>query len=268
MAVLYPNGYSTSKMTLEQLAARHGPGMHPEFARRHFALIEASEGLLGIGSSVRSTETQAANYAKYPGRFAPPGYSFHEKHLWKPSGIVAFAAVDTVGIDGRHREAWEFVRKNGLRYGIKSFHNVNNEPWHDQFSELPNSVRQWKAQGSPDPTRWNLPDHTDLDFEYDDGIDPDADPETQPQTDPDKLNQTEEMVRQLPTLRRGDKGEDVQTVQALLNARIDGRNLDEDGHFGPATEQAVEDFQAWVGISSDGIVGRNETWPELLLVAT
>jgi peptidoglycan hydrolase-like protein with peptidoglycan-binding domain len=112
-----------------------------------------------------------------------------------------------------------------------------------------------------------LPDHSDLDFDNDDGVDPDDDPDTQPQTDPDKLNQTEEMVRQLPTLRIGDSGEDVQTLQGLLNARIDGRDLAEDGHFGQQTEQAVKDFQAWVGISSDGIVGRSETWPALLLVS-
>ena len=50
------------------------------------------------------------------------------------------------------------------------------------------------------------------------------------------------------TLRRGDKGEDVARLQRLLNIGVDG-------DFGPATEQAVVNFQSINGLSSDGIVG-------------
>lgn len=56
-----------------------------------------------------------------------------------------------------------------------------------------------------------------------------------------------------PTLRRGDTGEDVRTLQRLLSAR--GRMLVADGDFGARTEAAVRAFQEQSGLSVDGIVG-------------
>jgi len=179
MAIVYPNGYGTQTMTLEELAARHAPKMLHEYARRLFAMIEFSEGLVGIGNSWRSTETQAANYAKYPGRFARPGSSFHETHLWA-SGESGCAAVDTVGINGRHNEAWNFVAAHGLQFGLLTFANVNSEPWHTQCLDLDKSVSSWKNNGRRNPMRWELPRELDIDFGFDDGIDPDQDPDTKP----------------------------------------------------------------------------------------
>ena len=153
---LYPHGYGSTKLTLDELRARHGSKMHPEYARRLFAMIEAAGGLVGIGGGFRSRATQAANYERDPKTFAPPGFSFHESHEWS-SGIVGYAAVDTVGIDGRHREAWDWIAANAHRFGLVDFSNVNREPWHVQLSEVPKSVREWKSKGRPDPVRFELP---------------------------------------------------------------------------------------------------------------
>lgn len=263
---LYVSGYNNTKMTLEALAARHAPKMLHEYARRLFALIEFSDGLVGIGNSWRSTETQAANYARDPKRFAPPGSSFHETQQFA-DGTLGCAAVDTVGVDGRHSEAWEFVRVNGLRFGLLQFGNVNREPWHTQCSDLDKGVRTWKNNGRHNPGIWTLPKELDIDFGFDDGINPDAQPETQPQPRPDLLGQTEKIVQQLPVLRVGDKGEHVQSMQGLLNARIEALRVAEDGDFGPQTQAALKSFQSSVGITPDGICGRGETWPALLLVS-
>ena len=100
MADTFPNGYAHRLISIVELRERHEPKMHPEYARRLFACIEAADGLLGIGGGWRSRETQAANHAKSPNTFAPPGASFHESHPWA-SGIEAYAAVDTVGRHGR-----------------------------------------------------------------------------------------------------------------------------------------------------------------------
>jgi peptidoglycan hydrolase-like protein with peptidoglycan-binding domain len=49
-------------------------------------------------------------------------------------------------------------------------------------------------------------------------------------------------------------GPGVLALQRSLNLVAD-RRLSEDGQFGPATEQAVRDFQRFLGLGVDGIVG-------------
>ena len=64
-----------------------------------------------------------------------------------------------------------------------------------------------------------------------------------------------------PTLRRGNKGEAVEELQALLNAKF-GFDLEIDGDFGKATETAVKEFQKKHGLTADGVVGK-KTWAAL-----
>lgn len=63
-----------------------------------------------------------------------------------------------------------------------------------------------------------------------------------------------------PTVQDGNTGENVKTVQYLLNQA--GAALTVDGDFGPATLAAVESFQSGHSLSVDGIVGPN-TWGKL-----
>ena len=58
----------------------------------------------------------------------------------------------------------------------------------------------------------------------------------------------------IPTLRRGSSGSEVEALQALLNARF-GANLETDGVFGAKTEAAVKAFQKNNGLAADGAVG-------------
>lgn len=64
-----------------------------------------------------------------------------------------------------------------------------------------------------------------------------------------------------PTLRRGSKGDEVEELQALLNAKF-GYNLEVDGDYGSKTEAAVKDFQKKHGLTADGVVGP-KTWAKL-----
>ena len=60
------------------------------------------------------------------------------------------------------------------------------------------------------------------------------------------------------TLKKGSQGQAVRDLQEALNTL--GFSVGAvDGVFGAATERAVRDFQASVGIDVDGIVGR-VTW--------
>lgn len=70
------------------------------------------------------------------------------------------------------------------------------------------------------------------------------------------------VVIELNTLRSGSKGEQVKTLQRLLNAtgHVCGSS---DGIFGVKTVAGVKSFQKAEGIEVDGIVGK-DTWTKLL----
>lgn len=64
-----------------------------------------------------------------------------------------------------------------------------------------------------------------------------------------------------PVLREGSTGAAVQRLQRALTAAL-GRTVSTDGIFGPATAQAVRDYQSGRGLGADGIVGAG-TWSAL-----
>lgn len=69
-------------------------------------------------------------------------------------------------------------------------------------------------------------------------------------------------VHDMRTLRRGDTGSDVRTLQtALTRAGYDPGAIN--GVFGAQTERAVKEFQRVLGLQQDGIVGPR-TWAFLM----
>ena len=66
------------------------------------------------------------------------------------------------------------------------------------------------------------------------------------------------VVKNLPVLKRGSRGEYVKAWQNFLNLNGYPCGL-ADGIFGKATEAAVRDFQRSRGLDPDGIIGR-DTW--------
>lgn len=72
----------------------------------------------------------------------------------------------------------------------------------------------------------------------------------------------ETIVVELNELRSGQKGEQVKTVQRLLNAM--GYSCGAvDGIFGAKTDKAVKSFQRKEGLTRDGIVGK-KSWNAML----
>ncbi|MBQ4569918.1 MAG: peptidoglycan-binding protein [Ruminococcus sp.] len=63
------------------------------------------------------------------------------------------------------------------------------------------------------------------------------------------------------TVRKGDRGNTVKTLQVMLNA-VDKAGLAEDGIFGSGTQKAVKNFQKANKLDVDGIVGP-KTWAAL-----
>ncbi len=72
---------------------------------------------------------------------------------------------------------------------------------------------------------------------------------------------TNSSVSVFPELQRGDRGNDVRTLQRLLNAR-GGAKLTVDGVFGASTQSAVKKYQKEKKLSQTGIVDTN-TWTKL-----
>ncbi len=128
--------------------------LHVTMQERVRALIEASEGRVGLGVGWRSEDQQRAMFldryevhehgktlwegqrwrkkASNLATAAPPGRSMHE------IGLAADLAGD---------HAW--VVSNAGRFALKHFAFVNNEPWHVQPFELPNSRRDYERSGQP-----------------------------------------------------------------------------------------------------------------------
>lgn len=79
---------------------------------------------------------------------------------------------------------------------------------------------------------------------------------------------TSSAARPLPTLRRGNTGDDVRFLQQRLNFVRTTPGLTiiptlvTDGIFGPITESAVRQFQDLLNLVTDGIVGPR-TWTAL-----
>lgn len=239
MADTFPNGYANRLVPLDELRERHEPKMHPEYARRIFACVAAADGLVGIGGGWRSTETQAANHAKAPNTFAPPGSSFHESHQFA-SGIEGYVAVDTVGRHARHDEAWSWMRDHAGQFGLCTFWNVNGEPWHTQFSDLPKGARSWKAAGRPDPPTYALPG---------------GGPAPASPTGYGDLPTNDDK----PVIATGWYGDMVRYVQRVIAERAGGR-IAVDGEFGPKTESRVKDVQFVADLTPTGVVDWQGTW--------
>ena len=66
---------------------------------------------------------------------------------------------------------------------------------------------------------------------------------------------------ELSVLRKGSKGEEVKTLQRLLNAF--GSNLSVDGSFGSLTQSALKSYQNKNSLQVDGICGE-KSWTSLL----
>jgi len=137
----FPYGYGGQMLTRAQLESLTTvKRLHPEFWRRYIALCEfaATKGVpLGVGCGWRIQPNPP------PPGFAPPGNSNHEGFPGPNDGMAV--AIDTV-----LQSSWDWMEQNLAAYGLRSFRNVNNEPWHIQPHEIPAS-RSYRT------TPWTLP---------------------------------------------------------------------------------------------------------------
>lgn len=151
-SIKIPVGYGGGRKTLNEVKTRSDfQKMHPKMQQRMLSMFRENPNV-GIGGGFRDSKAQEDMFLsrheptsedtgiKWQGKFwkrvrgapaAPPGKSMHEIGL----------AADLVG-------DLSWMNKNASRFGLKHFAGVNNEPWHVQPSELPNSRRDYEEAGA------------------------------------------------------------------------------------------------------------------------
>ena len=199
--------------------------LHPELWRRYKALMQAAQRVgvpLGVGTGWRIQPKVVK-----PG-FAPPGNSNHEG--FPADGVTGGAiAIDTVP-----QPSWGWMEQNLKAYGLKSFRNINNEPWHIQPYELPNS-RSWRTQP------WKLA------------------PFPLPGTPKPPAVVTQpwhvKLILTMPVLTLGMKGIFVKRMQhflALAGTMDPNNTANFDGVFGSGTAAALNKYRLSVKLPQDG----------------
>jgi hypothetical protein len=128
-------GYGGTRLEMAQYEQqRTVRQLNFEFWRRTRAMMEYGQSVgvdIGVGTGWRIQPTNGG-----PG-FASPGNSNHEGF---PADGVSGGAV---AADMVPASSWPWMQGQVARFGLKTFANVNNEPWHIQPVEIPNS-RNWR----------------------------------------------------------------------------------------------------------------------------
>lgn len=223
----YPAHYGTRMMSLDDLSEAFLSRAHPVFRSRLLAWLRSEEGRYGIGNAYRAPGAQPDR----PG-FAPEGKTFHQPQTFR-SGFVGIAGADLVarGAPGAvHRTIRPDETSTLSRFKL---HTVSSQ-WHVQPVEI-RGYASWINAGRPDPVG---------DFVM---------PAPTVPTAPRRHTITVEKS----VLRRGARGHtDIEILQRLVG-------INDDGVFGPITEQRVRDVQRWHRLTVDGICGPI-TWQALL----
>jgi hypothetical protein len=128
------------------------------------------------------------------------------------------------------------------------------------YTSYSNTGPGWKSYGGIAPTVWQYTSSATLNGHR--GVDMNAFRGTV--ADLASLATTGHLGGVNPTIRQGDSGEAVKTVQVRLNVWQAAPQLTVDGSFGPATYEAVKSFQGARKLVVDGVVGTG-TWKALNL---
>ena len=261
--VMYPT-YSRP-VEFEAIArARNFKDMHPTMRERLQALMEDSGGKVGWGQGVRTPQQQlqlflerhsldpngtiiwnGEKYSRHSGApAAPPGRSMHEVGL----------AADLVG-----DFAW--LGKNVGRFGLMTFADVNNEPWHVQPVELPKGRKQYEQQGS----KWGAYPTYDTGPSTSSAGGSRTQPAAPATGSGPASDATSPALTPALVARPGDTGPAARVLMEALVAR--GLRPDapasRDGQYGTDDSELVLQFQRENNLTADGEVGP-QTWSKLL----
>lgn len=109
---------------------------------------------VSVGGGFRSSAQQRTLFLSRYSRTSDKTGTFWDGAYWKKNSGVADAAppgmsMHEIGLAADLSGDLNWVQQNASKYGLKTFADVNNEPWHVQPAELPNSRRQYEKAGAP-----------------------------------------------------------------------------------------------------------------------
>lgn len=128
--------------------------MHPKLKERVTRMIVASGGRVGFGEGKRSSAQQENMFRQ---RYVPATSESEADVHWNGQGwkhVSGAAAappgrsMHEIGLAADLTGDMEWVKQNASRFNLRSFHDVNNEPWHVQPAELPGSRLEYEKQGA------------------------------------------------------------------------------------------------------------------------
>jgi LAS superfamily LD-carboxypeptidase LdcB len=139
--------------TSNRVVSASSSGLNDKFRERLDQMINASGGKVGIGGGFRSSAEQRRMFLSRYTRSSDKTGTFWDGSYWKKNGGVADAAppgmsMHEIGLAADLTGDLSWVQQNAAKYGLKTFANVNNEPWHVQPAELPNSRRMYEKGGA------------------------------------------------------------------------------------------------------------------------
>jgi hypothetical protein len=141
--------------------------LNPKMREKVQAMLAANPKLY-IGGGVRSTAQQKAMFMD---RYQPTEEKtdvFWKGQYWKRTKGAAAAppgmSMHEIGLAADMAPESEFgwVKDNAHRFGLRSFFDVNDEPWHVQPAELPASRMQYEKSGAPWGHNGQVSEPTDL----------------------------------------------------------------------------------------------------------
>lgn len=171
MLVLFGYNASAKLLTLDQLLTQPTiANLHPEFLKRVLALVDASEGRVGIGEGWRSRAAQLAEFLRRH-VVDPNGTIVFEGKRWslKP-GMAPLAPPDDrsyhlATIDGKAVAAdltgdLDWSNAHCHEFALRDFSHVGAKPekWHHQPIELPTARADYNAHPERYPLQsWGAP---------------------------------------------------------------------------------------------------------------
>jgi len=108
---------------------------------------------VSVGGGFRSSAQQRTLFLSRYSRTSDKTGTFWDGAYWKKNSGVADAAppgmsMHEIGLAADLTGDLQWVQQNAAKYGLKTFADVNNEPWHVQPAELPNSRRDYEKAGA------------------------------------------------------------------------------------------------------------------------
>lgn len=151
-----PFGYPGDKrITLNELKSKSTFNkLHPTMQERLLQMMRANPNV-GIGQGIRSTaEQETMFYERYKQVKESEGYDVqwngtYWKHVSGPAAAPPGRSMHEIGLAADLVGDLNWANANASKFGLKHFANVNNEPWHFQPAELPNSRTKYEEAGAP-----------------------------------------------------------------------------------------------------------------------